>query len=61
MDNVPHSSEPLISKYNLNDDNSLLGNNKFLHDNVDQLSMKTSGMAYSARPVFYSIRSGCWW
>lgn len=35
MDNAPHSSEPLISKYNLNDDNSLLGNNKFLHDNVD--------------------------
>lgn len=35
MDNVPHSSEPMISKYNLNDDNSLLGNNKFLHDNVD--------------------------
>lgn len=35
MDNVPHSSEPFISKYNLNDDNSILGNNKFLHDNVD--------------------------
>ncbi|MFM8743436.1 MAG: cell division protein FtsZ, partial [Cytophagales bacterium] len=35
MDNVPHSSEPFISRYNLNDDNSLLGNNKFLHDNVD--------------------------
>ena len=35
MDNVPHSSERFISKYNLNDDNSLLGNNKFLHDNVD--------------------------
>jgi cell division protein FtsZ len=35
MDNVPHSSEQYISKYNLNDDNSLLGNNKFLHDNVD--------------------------
>ena len=35
MQNVPHSSEPLISKYNLNDDNNLLGNNKFLHDNVD--------------------------
>jgi cell division protein FtsZ len=35
MDNVPHSSEPYISRYNLNDDNSLLGNNKFLHDNVD--------------------------
>jgi cell division protein FtsZ len=35
MDNAPHSSEPFISRYNLNDDNSLLGNNKFLHDNVD--------------------------
>ena len=35
MENVPHSSERFISKYNLNDDNSLLGNNKFLHDNVD--------------------------
>jgi len=35
MDNVPHSSEPFISRYNLNDDNNLLGNNKFLHDNVD--------------------------
>lgn len=35
MDNVPHSSEPYISRYNLNDDNNLLGNNKFLHDNVD--------------------------
>jgi cell division protein FtsZ len=35
MDNVPHSSESFISRYNLNDDNSLLGNNKFLHDNVD--------------------------
>ena len=35
MGNVPHSSEPFISRYNLNDDNSLLGNNKFLHDNVD--------------------------
>ncbi|MBS1559618.1 MAG: cell division protein FtsZ [Bacteroidetes bacterium] len=34
-DNVPHSSEPFISRYNLNDDNNLLGNNKFLHDNVD--------------------------
>ena len=32
---VPHSSEPFISRYNLNDDNNLLGNNKFLHDNVD--------------------------
>jgi cell division protein FtsZ len=35
MDNVPHSSESYISKYNLNDDNNILGNNKFLHDNVD--------------------------
>ncbi|MCW5912919.1 MAG: cell division protein FtsZ [Cyclobacteriaceae bacterium] len=35
MDNVPHSSESFISRYNLNDDNNLLGNNKFLHDNVD--------------------------
>jgi cell division protein FtsZ len=35
MDNVPHSSESHISRYSLNDDNSLLGNNKFLHDNVD--------------------------
>lgn len=35
MDNVPHSSESYISRYNLNDDNNLLGNNKFLHDNVD--------------------------
>jgi len=35
MNNVPHSSEQYISRYNLNDDNSLLGNNKFLHDNVD--------------------------
>ena len=35
MDNVPHSSEPYISRYNLNEDNNLLGNNKFLHDNVD--------------------------
>lgn len=35
LKNVPHSSERNISKYNLNDDNQILGNNKFLHDNVD--------------------------
>ncbi len=35
LQNVPHSSEPHVSKYNLNDDNEILGNNKFLHDNVD--------------------------
>src|SRR5260221_9944288 len=31
----PHSSEPFISRYNFNDDNNLLGDNKFLHHNVD--------------------------
>jgi cell division protein FtsZ len=35
MQDVPHSSQKFISKYNLNDDNNILGNNKFLHDNVD--------------------------
>ena len=30
-----HSSESLISKYNLNGENEILGNNRFLHDNVD--------------------------
>jgi len=35
MQDVPHSSEQFISKFNLNDDNNILGNNKFLHDNVD--------------------------
>lgn len=32
---VPHSSERHISKFNLTDDDQILGNNKFLHDNVD--------------------------
>jgi cell division protein FtsZ len=32
---VPHSSERNISKFNLTEDNQILGNNKFLHDNVD--------------------------
>ena len=35
LQNAPHSSEPNVSRYNLNDDNQILGNNKFLHDNVD--------------------------
>ena len=35
LQQVPHSSERNISKYNLTDDNQILGNNKFLHDNVD--------------------------
>ena len=32
---VPHSSERHVSRFNLTDDNQILGNNKFLHDNVD--------------------------
>ena len=32
---VPHSSTRNISKFSLNEDDQLLGNNKFLHDNVD--------------------------
>ncbi|MBC6368250.1 cell division protein FtsZ [Algoriphagus sp. AK58] len=30
-----HSSEPAISKFNLSNENEILGNNRFLHDNVD--------------------------
>ncbi len=35
LDDVPHSSERNISRLSLNDDNQILGNNKYLHDNVD--------------------------
>jgi cell division protein FtsZ len=35
LQDVRHSSESSISKYNLNDENEILGNNRFLHDNVD--------------------------
>ena len=35
LQDVPHSSEKNISKYHLNDENQILGNNRFLHDNVD--------------------------
>jgi len=35
FEKVPHSSESNISRYNLNDENQILGNNRFLHDNVD--------------------------
>lgn len=35
LQDVPHSSDHNVSRYNLNDDNQILGNNKFLHDNVD--------------------------
>jgi cell division protein FtsZ len=31
----PHSSEKNLSRFSLNEDNEILGNNKFLHDNVD--------------------------
>lgn len=30
-----HSSESVTSKYNLSDENEILGSNRFLHDNVD--------------------------
>ena len=35
FDEVPHSSERNLSRLTLNDDNQILGNNKYLHDNVD--------------------------
>ncbi|MEQ9230106.1 MAG: cell division protein FtsZ, partial [Cyclobacteriaceae bacterium] len=35
LKDVPHSSERHISRFNLTDDNQILGNNKYLHDNVD--------------------------
>lgn len=35
LKSAPASSESLMSRYNLNDDNQIMGNNKFLHDNVD--------------------------
>jgi cell division protein FtsZ len=35
LQDVVHSSEKNISRYNLTDENHILGNNKFLHDNVD--------------------------
>ena len=35
LQDVPHSADTDISRYNLTDENQILGNNKFLHDNVD--------------------------
>lgn len=35
LENVVPSAEQQISRFNLNDDNELLGDNRFLHDNVD--------------------------
>ncbi|WP_400191688.1 cell division protein FtsZ [Hymenobacter sp. B81] len=35
LENVQPSSERNISRFNLSDDNELLGDNRFLHDNVD--------------------------
>ena len=34
-DTPQSDASPKVSKYNLNDDNQILGNNRFLHDNVD--------------------------
>jgi cell division protein FtsZ len=35
LNDTPNSWDENISRYNLNDDNHIVGNNKFLHDNVD--------------------------
>jgi len=35
LEEIPHSSEPNTSRININQDNELVSNNKFLHDNVD--------------------------
>ncbi len=35
LENVVPSTDQQISRFNLNDDNELLGDNRFLHDNVD--------------------------
>jgi len=35
LETVVHSSERNISRFSLNDDNEILGDNRFLHDNVD--------------------------
>jgi cell division protein FtsZ len=35
LNDAPPSSESNVSRYNLNDDDEIMGNNKFLHDNVD--------------------------
>jgi len=35
LENTPHSSEPNISRLKLDEDSEILGNNRFLHDNVD--------------------------
>ena len=35
LQDVPHSSEKILSKFNLNDEKQITGNNKFLHDKPD--------------------------
>lgn len=35
MQNTPKSDDKEISRFNLDDDNDIMGNNRFLHDNVD--------------------------
>ncbi|WP_114749598.1 cell division protein FtsZ [Pleomorphovibrio marinus] len=35
LQDIAHSSERNLSKFNLNDENEIISNNRFLHDNVD--------------------------
>ncbi len=35
LQNIPHSSEKNVSRFSLNEENQILGNNKFLHDKPD--------------------------
>jgi cell division protein FtsZ len=35
IENSPQSSDKEISRFNLDDENDIMGNNRFLHDNVD--------------------------
>jgi cell division protein FtsZ len=35
LQKTPHSSDENVSRYHLNEENMVTGNNKFLHDNVD--------------------------
>ena len=35
LHDVPHATKKNVSRFNLNDDNQIVGNNRYLHDNVD--------------------------
>ena len=35
LQDVPHANKKNVSRYNLNEDDQIVGNNRFLHDNVD--------------------------